>query len=185
MSEKKSFHVCVFCGARPGHQSHWSQEAYKLGRSLALREMTLVYGGGHTGLMGMIADACLENRGSVIGVIPESLQERELAHQKLTELYVVKSMHARKALMAEKADAFIAMAGGFGTMDELCEIITWRQLGIHNKPIGILNTQGYFQSFIDFAQKCVDQGFISPLDMSMIIVSEDVEDLLNQISKSV
>ena len=148
--------VYVFCGSSPGHRPIYSTVAAQLGAAIARRGWRLVYGGGHIGLMGIVADAALAAGGEVVGVIPEAVIPRELAHLGLTELHVVESMHARKALMVALADAFVALPGGFGTLDELCEVITWAQLGIHHKPIALLDVDEYFGPLLTlFDRRCV------------------------------
>jgi uncharacterized protein (TIGR00730 family) len=149
-----------------------------MGGLLAEGGIGLVYGGGHTGMMGEVADAVLARGGEVIGVIPRHLEDRELAHQGLSDLKVVASMHERKALMEELADAFIAMPGGLGTLEELFEIATWNQLGIIDKPMGLLNVLGYFDPVIRFVDRAVDEGFVRPLDRELLAVSEDPGALL-------
>ena len=154
-----------------------------LGRWLAQEKLSLVYGGGRVGLMGSIADAVLEEGGEVIGVIPESLVRREVAHTGLTDLRVVQTMHERKALMAELSDAFIALPGGFGTLDEFCEILTWAQLGLHKKPCGLLNVEGYFDPLLALFDRAVDDGFLHSKHRSMLITADDPERLLEEMVK--
>jgi uncharacterized protein (TIGR00730 family) len=149
-----------------------------LGRLLAREKIGLVFGGGRVGLMGVIADAVLEAGGQVIGVIPDSLVKKEVAHSRVNDMRVVSSMHERKALMEQLSDGFIAMPGGFGTFDEFCEIVTWVQLGIHDKPCGVLNTAGYFDQFLSFADYSVKQGFVQPELRARIHASDDPEKLL-------
>jgi uncharacterized protein (TIGR00730 family) len=157
--------------------------AVKLGHALAERGLGLVYGGGRVGLMGTIADAVLERGGEVIGVIPEDLVKKELAHEGLTRLRVVGSMHERKALMASLSQGFIAMPGGFGTLDEFCEILTWAQLGLHQKPCGILNVDGYFDHFLKFVGHSVAQGFIRAKHRDLVVVSAEPRTLLDGLAK--
>lgn len=152
--------ICVFCGSAPGNDPEFVAAASDLGQLLARRGIDVIYGGGRVGMMGALADSALVAGGRVHGVIPRAMVNLELAHDYLTELHVVETMHERKALMAEMADAFIAMPGGFGTLDELFEALTWSQLGIHDKPCGLLNTRGYFDSLLDFLDRAVNQGFI-------------------------
>ena len=147
---KTSFSICVYCGSRHGSQSAYADAAQALGRSIGERGWQLVYGGGKVGLMGEVADAALSAGGRVVGVIPESLQRREVGHDGLDGLHVVPTMHLRKQMMAERADAFVALPGGIGTLEELYEVWTWRQLGYHNQPIGLLNTAGYYDSLLRF-----------------------------------
>lgn len=176
--------LCVFCGSSSGANAAYERAARQLGQQIADRRLRLVYGGGRVGLMGSIADAVLEAGGHVVGVIPQALADIELAHQHLDELLVVDSMHQRKALMAEKADAFIAMPGGFGTWEELCEIITWRQLGIHAKPIGVLNVEGYYDSLMAQFENGVSQQFIKPEHQGLIISDPDPVRLLERLLAS-
>ena len=167
MAEIRS--VCVYCGSSSrGPETH-KAAARELGRLLAENSVRLVYGGGHVGLMGLIADAVLTAGGEVTGVIPGFLNEHEVAHQGLTELHVVDNMHERKALMAELADAFVALPGGYGTLEELFEVITWAQLGFHDKPIGVLNVAGYFDRLLDFFHVSVKEGFLQPEHRSMLL----------------
>lgn len=174
--------VCVFAGSSTGKRLVYREEALKLGRALVERGLALVYGGGGIGLMGVLADAVLAAGGEAIGVIPQGLLLREEAHQHLTKLYTVKSMHERKALMSNLADAFIALPGGFGTFDELFEIITWAQLGIHQKPIGLLNVAGYFTPLLTLIQHASDEGFISPVHIDLLQVRSTVEDVLEALA---
>ncbi len=154
--------ICVFCGANTGRESLYTAAAREVGEKLALRGIEVVYGGGRIGLMGQVADAALAAGGRVIGVIPKRLDEREIAHTGLTALHVVDSMHERKALMARLSDAFLALPGGFGTLEEFCEAVTWTQLGIHDKPCGLLNVAGYFDPLIAMFDRCVADGFVAP-----------------------
>jgi uncharacterized protein (TIGR00730 family) len=154
-----------------------------MGQALAKRSIGLVYGGGNVGLMGTVADAVLEFGGEVVGVIPQGLVDRELAHDGLTELIIVHSMHDRKAKMAEASDAFIAMPGGFGTFEEFCEIITWAQLGLHRKPCGILNVEGYYDSLLSLFDRAVSEGFLRPANRRLVI-QEKVPDRLLDLLES-
>jgi uncharacterized protein (TIGR00730 family) len=165
--------VCVFCGSNTGADPRYRNAAERLGAFLAERGHGLVYGGGRVGLMGALADAALAAGGRVIGVIPEPLVAREIAHTGLTELHVTTGMHARKARMLELADAFVAMPGGFGTLDELFEVLTWAQLGIHAKPIGLLNLAGYFDPLVRFLDHAVDRGFVRAEHRDLLPVAED------------
>lgn len=164
-------HICVFCGSRPGKSPAFIEATKALGQAMAQNQQTLIYGGGNVGLMGTLADTVLANQGQVIGVIPEFLVFRELAHDHLAELHIVQSMHERKAKMAELADAFIALPGGLGTLDELFEIMTWSQLHLHQKRIGILNTEGYFDALLAFLDHAQAAEFIP--DVSKLIVVHD------------
>lgn len=152
--------VCVFCGSRPGARPEYLEAAARMGAELARRGLTLVYGGASVGIMGAVADAALAAGGRVVGVIPGFMSPKELAHKGLTELHTVGSMHERKALMAERSDAFVALPGGFGTLDELFEIVTWAQLGLHRKPMGLLDTRGYFQPLVAMARHMAQEGFV-------------------------
>jgi len=172
--------IGVFCGANPGAQSVFAEAAAHLGGMLARQGVAVVYGGGHTGLMGMVADAALQAGGEVIGVIPQALQQKELAHLGLTRLHVVTSMHERKSLMAELSDGFIALPGGIGTMEELFEIWTWGQLGLHQKPCGLLNVNGYFHPLANFIDQMVSQRFLLPEHREMMMVDDVPENLLKR-----
>jgi len=176
--------LCVFCGARAGSHPLYRAAAERLGRLLAERRVELVYGGGNIGLMGVIADACLDAGGSVIGVIPEALMGKEVAgrnveHQALTRLEVVDSMHTRKARMAALADGFIALPGGFGTLEEFCEVLTWGQLGFHAKPMGLLNVNGFYDPLLAMFDRAVADGFLRPQNRAMALTDADPERLLD------
>ena len=172
--------VCVFCGSSSGSRPVYAEASRALGKTMRQRNLGLVYGGGNVGLMGIIADAIMESGGEVIGVIPDALVERELAHRGVTELFVVRSMHERKAKMAELSDAFIAMPGGFGTLEEFCEIITWAQLGLHRKPCGILNVEGYYDPLLSLFDQAVSEGFVHSKNRQIIIQETDPERLLDK-----
>jgi len=175
--------VCVFCGSSVGRQSVYRDAATAMGSLLASRGLGLVYGGGNVGLMGVIADAVLAGGGDVIGVIPHSLANREIAHTGVTDLRVVDSMHTRKAMMAGLSDAFIAMPGGVGTFEEFFEAVTWTQLGVHRKPCGLLNTAGFYTPLAAFIDQAVTEGFIKPIHRSMIVVDDHPERLLDSLAK--
>ncbi|QLI82705.1 TIGR00730 family Rossman fold protein [Chitinibacter fontanus] len=170
--------VTVFCGARMGAREIYREAAQTLGKEIAARGMTLVYGGGHVGLMGAVAEAALEAGGEVIGVIPEFMVERELGYGACTTLEVVDSMHTRKARMAELTDGFIAMPGGVGTFDELFEILTWAQIGLHAKPIGLLNTNDYFVPLRAMVAHAVNEGFVGERDAARLLMANDSATLL-------
>nr|WP_232328234.1 TIGR00730 family Rossman fold protein [Kibdelosporangium sp. MJ126-NF4]CEL19025.1 Lysine decarboxylase family [Kibdelosporangium sp. MJ126-NF4]CTQ95173.1 Lysine decarboxylase family [Kibdelosporangium sp. MJ126-NF4] len=172
--------ICVFCGSRPGRTPRYASVAADLGTLLAKRGIALVYGGASVGTMGIIADATLAAGGQVIGVIPTSMVDRELAHQGLTELHVVGSMHERKAMMAELSDGFLALPGGAGTLDELFEIWTWAQIGLHTKPIGIVDTDGFYQPLVAMVEHMVAEGFISQAYRDFISVDSDPVRLVDQ-----
>ncbi len=172
--------LCVFCGSNTGAKPAYTEAAQTLGRLLAGREITLVYGGGKVGLMGTVADAALQAGGKVTGVIPQSLVEKEVEHIGLTELHVVGSMHERKALMADLSDGFIALAGGMGTLDELFEILTWAQLGFHAKPIGLVNTLGYYDHLLAFLQNALAEGFVRDAHLQTLLVEREAERLFQR-----
>jgi hypothetical protein len=176
--------VCVFCGSNTGSDAAFAAAARALGEALVRDGRHLVYGGGRVGLMGVLADAVLAGGGTVTGVIPESLAAREVAHRGLTQLRIVTSMHTRKALMSELADAFVALPGGFGTLDELFEIVTWAQLGMHTKPIGLLDVNGYYGSLLAFADRCLADGFVRPEHRDLLLVDSSAERLLARLDAS-
>jgi uncharacterized protein (TIGR00730 family) len=176
--------ICIFCGSSPGKRPEYRSAAEALGRLLAERGLELVYGGGNIGLMGIVADACLATGGSVIGVIPEALVGREVAgraveHSSLTRLDVVDSMHTRKARMAELADGFIALPGGFGTFEELFEILTWAQLGFHQKPIGLLDVAGYYDPLLALCDRAVAEGFLSHRNRELLLAHTEPAAILD------
>jgi uncharacterized protein (TIGR00730 family) len=174
--------LCVFCGSSPGIQTSYAQVADEMGRLLAERAIELVYGGGNVGLMGRIADACLSRGGRVIGVMPRALVEKEIAHQGLTELRVVESMHERKALMADLADAFVAMPGGYGTWEEFCEVLTWSQLGLQRKACALLNVSGYYDPLLDMADRALEQGFLRGEHRELLLADTDPGRLLDRLT---
>lgn len=171
--------ICVFCGSRPGARPEYLAQARRLGEVLAERGLRLVYGGSSVGLMAALADAARARGGEVVGVIPRNLVEREIAHLGLTELRVVETMHERKALMAQLSDAFVAMPGGFGTWDELFEIVTWAQLGLHHKPAGLLNVAGYFEPMLEMIRRAVAEGFVTPENGALLRSAEEPEPLVD------
>jgi hypothetical protein len=172
--------ICVYCGSSAGRDPAYVAAAREFGRALADRNVGLVFGGGRVGMMGAVADATLDAGGEAHGVIPEALVEREVAHERLTDLDVVDSMHARKQRMAELADGFVALPGGFGTLEELVEVLTWAQLGFHRDPCGLLNVAGYFEELVAFFDNQVAEGFVRPAHREMLVVSEDAGDLLDR-----
>ncbi|BCY17644.1 cytokinin riboside 5'-monophosphate phosphoribohydrolase [Leptolinea sp. HRD-7] len=174
--------VCVFCGSSPGNGTNYLEAARELGSLLARRQLTLVYGGGNVGLMGQAARSCLEGGGDVIGVITRQLVKMEVALTSLENLEVVETMHERKARMAELADGFIAMPGGLGTIEEIFEVITWSQLGIHRKPCAFLNTNGYYDGLFNFLDHAVDERFIGEMPRKMILVDREPESLLDKMA---
>lgn len=175
-------HVCVFCGSKPGARPVYEETAVELGRLLVQRGLTLVYGGATPGLMGTIADTVLAASGRVIGVIPGRMADREIAHTGLTELHVVDSMRERKALMMKLSDAFIALPGGYGTLDEIAEVATWSQLGFHQKPCGLLNVAGFFDPLLTYLDRAVAEGFLKQAHRELIIHAEEPAALLDQLA---
>jgi uncharacterized protein (TIGR00730 family) len=171
--------VCVFSGSSPGADVAYRAAAVDLGHRLAGRGIDLVYGGASVGLMGAVADAAMEDGGHVIGVIPQSLVDREVAHDGLADLRIVDSMHERKALMADLADAFVALPGGVGTLEELFEVYTWNQLGLHAKPLGLFNVRGYFDGLARFLDHAVAERFVTEKHRAMLLVDEDLDSLLD------
>jgi uncharacterized protein (TIGR00730 family) len=174
--------LCVYCGSRPGQHPAHAAAARALGAMIGQRGWRLVYGGGRAGLMGLCADAALAAGAEVLGVIPSSLMQRELGHTGLTELRVVDTMHERKRLMAEHSDAFVALPGGIGTFEELFEVWTWRQLGYHDKPLGLLNAGGYYDRLLDFMAQTVQDGFVAPQQLQLLQVSRDPQELLDKLA---
>jgi hypothetical protein len=172
--------ICVFCGSSPGTRPRYVETARALAAELVRRRVGLVYGGGQVGLMGAVADAVLERGGEVIGVIPRPLASRELAHPGLTEMRMVDSMHERKATMASLVDGFIALPGGLGTLEETLEILTWAQLGIHRKPVGILNTEGYYDGLLKFLSHAVSEGFVRREYLTLVLFADEPEELLER-----
>ena len=172
--------ICVYCGSSSGKKPAYSQAAVNLALALSERGIGLVYGGGATGVMGTVADAMLAVGGEVIGVIPKALALKEVAHDHLSELHVVASMHERKAMMADLADGFIALPGGWGTLEEIFEILTWAQLGFHDKPCGLLNIEGYYDGLIDFLENSFEQQFVSELYRPMLMRALEPTTLLDQ-----
>jgi uncharacterized protein (TIGR00730 family) len=175
--------VCVFCGASPGADPAYAAAASAFGALLARTGRRLVYGGGHVGLMGAVADAALAGGGTVVGVIPQSLVEREIAHSSLTELRVVPSMHERKALMAELSDGFVALPGGIGTLEELLEVWTWGQLGLHRKPYGLLNVGRFYDPFLAVLDHLVAQRFVRREHRELVLVDEEAERLVERMAR--
>lgn len=171
--------ICVYCGSSPGRKREYIEGAAKLGRIFVQRDIELVYGGASVGMMGALADAVLQNGGKVTGIIPEDLMRKEVAHDKLTNLQVVSSMHERKAAMADISDGFIALPGGLGTMEELFEMLTWAQLGFHRKPIGMLNICGYYNYLSTFLDHTVEEQFVKKDHRSILMVKKDPEELLD------
>jgi uncharacterized protein (TIGR00730 family) len=172
--------ITVFCASSFGTDKIYEEQAIALGRTLAEQNIELVYGGANVGLMGAVADGTLNAGGNVIGVLPNFLRSKEIAHQGLTELILVESMHERKTKMNELCDGVIALPGGFGTLEELFEMLTWAQLGLHKKPIAILNVNGFYDSLLELLETMTEKGLLKEVNQKMLLVSEDIEDLLNQ-----
>jgi len=175
--------VCVFCGSSCGSHPEYRKAIEDLGRELVRRGIGLVYGGGNVGLMGALADAVLKAGGEAIGVIPRNLMAKEVGHKGLTKLHVVGSMHERKALMADLSDAFVAMPGGFGTMEEFCEVLTWSQLGLHAKPCGILNVLGYYSPLLAMFDHAVEQQFLRPENRALVLTHQSAAGLLQALDE--
>lgn len=173
--------VCVFCGSNPGTDPAYTEAARSLGRMLAEANVRLVFGGGHVGLMGVVSNAALEAGGDIVGVIPKFLVERELAHEGLTDLRIVGSMHERKAMMSDLSEGFIALPGGTGTLEEFFEVLTWAQLGEHQKPCGLLNVAGYFDPLLTVFDQMVAKGFLSPSNRDLVLVDSDTDGLLQKL----
>src|SRR5512133_2278650 len=171
--------ICVFCGSAPGVSPHYAEATRRFARSAVQRGVRVIYGGASVGLMGMLADSVLDAGGEVVGVIPGALVDREIAHGRLTELRVVTTMHERKALMAELADAVVALPGGLGTLEELFEVWTWAQLGLHTKRCGVLNTSGYYDPLIAFLDHARDEGFVRRAQRETLAVDDDPDRLLD------
>jgi uncharacterized protein (TIGR00730 family) len=177
--------ISVFCGSSEGNDPVIIEEAYKLGQTLASRNITLVFGGSKIGIMGKVAQAVIISRGKTIGVIPEFLKTKEIVNSELTELIVTQNMHDRKVIMYDKSDGFIIIPGGFGTMDEFFEITTWGQLGLHTKPIGILNTNGYYNHLIEQSKIMVKRGFLKQENLDAVVVDTTIDGLLEKMNSYV
>jgi len=180
---QRSLSVCVYCGSRDGAEPAFAAAATAVGTSIGRLGWRLVYGGGRAGLMGRVADAALASGAQVVGVIPQSLMERELGHPGLHELQVVETMHQRKQMMAERADAFLALPGGIGTFEELFEVWTWRQLGYHDKPVGLLNAAGYYDTLVDFLDQTERHGFVSGPQRALLQVDDTPDRLLQRLGE--
>lgn len=181
---QRPFSLCVYCGSRHGARPVYTEAARALGQAIGARGWQLVYGGGKVGLMGEVADAVLQSGGRVVGVIPQTLQQREVGHPGLHELHVVQTMHQRKQMMAERADAFLALPGGIGTLEELYEVWTWRQLGYHDQPIGLLNSGGYYDALLAFMQQAVGEGFLDSATNERLLVGDEPLGLLQQLASA-
>lgn len=176
-------YICVYCGSNPGRQAAYIEAARNLGRELAERGLGLVYGGASVGVMGAVADAVLEYGGRAMGVIPYALATKEVSHHGLDDLFIVDSMHERKAKMAELSDGFIALPGGWGTIEEIFEMLTWAQLGFHEKPCGLLNAAGYYDPLFSFLEKAVEEQFVKPEFRPMIMMDDSAPSLLRRFSR--
>lgn len=174
--------ICIYCGSSTGENPIYTQKARELGTLMAQHEITLLFGGGKVGLMGVIADAVLAEGGKAVGVIPAFLQDKEVGHTGLTEMIVTETMHQRKQILADRADAFIAMPGGFGTLDELCEILTWAQLSLHPKPIGLLNAGNYYAPLLSMFDQMVEKKFLRQRNREMLLDHQDPLPLLNRMA---
>ncbi|MDQ3925319.1 MAG: TIGR00730 family Rossman fold protein [Actinomycetota bacterium] len=171
--------VCVFCGSRGGSRASYVEAARRVGKTLARRGRRIVYGGGRIGLMGALADAALEEGGEIVGVIPKALLAREIAHEGLTNLHVVGSMHERKKLMTDLSDGFVTLPGGYGTFEEFLEVLSWAQLGIHGKPCGLLDVDGYYEPLVTLFDGAVEEGFVPLYHRSLVLIERDLELLLD------
>ena len=176
-----TFSVCVYCGSRPGSNALFTSAAQEVGNWIGRHGGQLVYGGGRSGLMGVVADAALAAGARVVGVIPKALVDKELAHRACTELHIVDSMHDRKRMMAERADVFLALPGGIGTFEEMFEVWTWRQLGYHDKPIGLLNIAGYYDNLLEFLENAVQKQFMGTWQMNLIRCAAEPSALLSEL----
>lgn len=174
--------ICVYCASGIGNNPIYGETAYEVGKLLATYGIEVVYGGAKIGVMGKLAEGALDHKGKVIGIIPDFLKTKEIAHDGLQELITVETMHERKALMQEKSDGFIALPGGFGTMEELFEILTWAQLDLHRKPIGILNVNGYYDALIQLIEHMIQEGLLKEQYRKMVLVSDSIEDLVSQMN---
>ncbi|MEA5140765.1 LOG family protein [Arcicella rigui] len=173
--------ILIYCGSSYGNNEIYNQTAQKVGETLAKQNLRLIYGGGSAGLMGTTADAVLANGGEVIGIIPSFMEAWEVQHKNLTETIVVESMHVRKQLMADRADAIIALPGGWGTLDELFEILTWRQIGLHSMPIGLLNTNGFYDDLLKMLDKMAAEGFVREANTKFLIIDDNIDSLLEKL----
>ncbi|XP_020214287.1 cytokinin riboside 5'-monophosphate phosphoribohydrolase LOG1 isoform X1 [Cajanus cajan] len=183
MKQSRFKRICVFCGSSPGNKSTYKDAAIELGKELVSRNIDLVYGGGSIGLMGLVSQAVYDGGRHVIGVIPKTLMPREITGETVGEVMAVADMHQRKAEMARHSDAFIALPGGYGTLEELLEVITWAQLGIHDKPVGLLNVDGYYNSLLSFIDKAVEEGFISPKARHIIVSAPSTKELVKKMEE--
>ena len=176
--------ICVFCGSSPGFDPVYREIAVEMGREVVRRHLRLVYGGGNIGLMGALADSVLEAGGEVVGVIPQPLVDKEVAHRWLSELIIVGTMHERKARMADMADAFVAMPGGFGTFEEFCEVVTWTQLGVHAKPCGVLNVNGFYDPLLALFDRALADGFLRAEHRGLVLTERTVPGILDRVTQA-
>ena len=176
--------LCVYCGSSMNVDEDFKQAAKKMGEILAQNNIRLVYGGGKAGLMGIIADAVMQNGGEAIGIIPSHISDREIQHKGLTELHVVDTMHVRKQMMVDNSDAFLIMPGGIGTLDETCEIMTWRQLGIHDKPIVVADLKGYWKPFVNMIDNIISEGFMREDDKKIITIVDTIDDVMDALERA-
>ncbi|ONK70677.1 uncharacterized protein A4U43_C04F380 [Asparagus officinalis] len=183
MAESKFKRICVFCGSSQGKKRSYQDAAIELAMELVAKNIDLVYGGGSVGLMGLVSQAVYDGGRHVIGVIPKTLMDREITGETVGEVKAVAGMHQRKAEMARQSDAFIALPGGYGTLEELLEVITWAQLGIHNKPVGLLNVDGYYNTLLSFIDKAVEEGFIDPSARHIIVSAPNAKELVNKLEE--
>jgi len=174
--------ITVFCGSSFGSLKIFEEQSYLLGKKLAERNIDLIYGGANVGLMGAVANGAVENKGKVIGVLPNFLKGKEIAHEHLTELIIVETMHERKTKMNELSDGVITLPGGYGTLEEFFEMLTWAQLGLHKKPIAILNIDGFYDELLSLIQTMVDKGFLKEINQQMLLVSDNIDELLNKMA---
>ena len=184
MSQPPNFSICVYCGSRPGEHAAFAEAAQAVGTWIGQRGGQLVYGGGRTGLMGTVATATKAAGGRVVGIIPQALVDKEVANHACDELHIVSNMHERKAMMAERCDAFLTLPGGIGTFEELFEVWTWKQLGYHDKPIGLLNVDNYYRSMLDFLESTVEKGFMGAWQIDLIRSSDSISDLMEFLVES-
>ena len=181
--KSQSKRICVFCGSSLGNKEIYETAAHSLAKELVRRHIVLVYGGGNIGLMGVIAEEVIAGGGEVIGIIPQFLADKEFAHESISTLHVVETMHERKALMERESDGFLAMPGGLGTLEEYCEMLTWKQLQLHHKPCGLLNIDGFFDALIGFVDHQVQEGFVSKENRDLIMEAKDSPTLVDQIER--
>jgi hypothetical protein len=184
LTKQSALSVCIYCGSRPGTDAAYAKAARETGRLIGQRGWQLVYGGGKVGLMGIVADAVMEAGGRVVGIIPRKLQDREVGHTGLSEAHIVETMHQRKQMMAERADVFLALPGGIGTLEELFEVWTWRQIGYHDQPIGLLNVNGFYDGLLAFLEHTAQSGFLDRAQVESLHIAADPTDLLGRLAQA-